>query len=215
MPLVAKETGNGKDFDPVPEGVHIGVCYLVADLGTHHDERWNKDKHEVVIGWEIPTERIEIERDGQTVDLPRAISRRFTLSLSERANLRPILEGWRGRSFTADELAGFDLANVVGKACQLQVLHNVSQSNGKTYGNVANVMAMPKGAPAPETENAPQYYSIDEHGAAIPENLPEWIVEVIHKSHEWAELTGGNGAAAPADDAAPDFSDADDESLPF
>ena len=209
MSLLAKEMGGGRDFEPLPEGVHIAVCYAVVDLGTHDDEYKgvHKDRHEILIGWEVPAERIELERDGQMVDLPRAISRRFTLSLSEKSNLRPFLQSWRGKAFTADELAGFDLAVLIGAPCQLQVLHAVSKSNGKTYANISAIMPMPKGAAAPECENAPQYYSVDDHGAAIPENIPDWMAEIIRSSYEYAELAG-----TTTEDAAPDFTD---ETLPF
>ena len=38
MGLIAKEMGGGKDFDPLPEGIHLGVCYAVVDIGTHHND---------------------------------------------------------------------------------------------------------------------------------------------------------------------------------
>ena len=213
MPLIAQET-SGKTFDPIPEGVHIATCYAVVDLGTHTDEFKGRtiDRHEILLGWEVPAERIELERDGQMVDLPRAISRRFTLSLSEKSNLRPFLQSWRGKAFTAAELEGFDVAKLLGAPCQLQVLHKTG-NNGKTYANVTAIMPLPKGTVAPEYENNHQFYAIPDNGLDIPENIPDWMCDVIRESHEWAELAG-NGAATVAD-AAPDFTDADDESLPF
>ena len=214
MPLIAQET-SGKTFDPVSEGVHIAGCYGVVDLGTHTDEYkgTTRDRHEVVFLYEIPDERIDLDRDGETVNLPRAISRRMTLSLSEKSNMRPYLESWRGKKFTRDELGGFDLSRLPGAFCQLQVLHNVSASNGRTYANIASIMPLPKGQTPPPLENDVQFYSIADHGTDIPENIPDWMCEIIRESHEWAELAG-NGAATVAD-AAPDFTDSDDESLPF
>jgi hypothetical protein len=63
MGLVAKDKG-GKGFDPVPEGTHNAVCYALIDLGTHLDEKFGNRNHKLVIIFEIPTERIEIEKDG-------------------------------------------------------------------------------------------------------------------------------------------------------
>ena len=57
-------------------------------------------------------------------DRPAAISKEFTLSLHERANLRRVLISWRGRQFTAEELGGFELANVLGANAMLNVVHN-------------------------------------------------------------------------------------------
>jgi len=160
MALMAKSDGEGKHFDPVPEGPHIAVCYLVADLGTHHDDRYDKDTHRVLIGWEIPDERITITRDGEELDLPRVISQRYTLSLHEKANLRKDLEAWRGKRFTDKELGGFDLQQVLEVGCQLQVIH--TQKEEKTYANIGALMALPKGVKAPKTENEPLWFSFQE-----------------------------------------------------
>jgi hypothetical protein len=175
MGLVAKDKGGG--FDPVEAGVHHAICYGVVDLGTQFSEVYNNETHKVLIVWELPFERIVIE--GK--DLPRAISRRFTLSLGTKANLRGVLESWRGRSFTEKELEGFDLKNLLGANCQINVIHNTN--NGKTYANVSAVMPLPKGTEKRKNENEYQYFSMED-GIEIPDNLPEWMRDVISKSSE-------------------------------
>ena len=150
MSLIAKETGEKKHFDPVSAGVHLGVCSAVIDLGTHHNELFDKDAHKVLITWEIPSERIEVEKDGKKLDLPRVISKTFTLSLHAKASLRQTLEAWRGRAFTKEELNGFDLKNVLGTSCQIQVLHQ--EKGDKTFANVGSVMPLISGMTAPRLE---------------------------------------------------------------
>ena len=192
MALMAKSDGEGKHFDPVPEGPHIAVCYLVADLGTHHDDRYDKDTHRVLIGWEIPDERITITRDGEELDLPRVISQRYTLSLHEKANLRKDLEAWRGKRFTDKELGGFDLQQVLEVGCQLQVIH--TQKEEKTYANIGALMALPKGVKTPKTENEPLWFSFQEstvEDIGIPEGMHDWIVNIIKDSQEYEALTSG------------------------
>ena len=44
--------------------------------------------------------------------IARTISATYTLSLGERSNLRKMLESWRSRAFTPEELQGFDLEKV-------------------------------------------------------------------------------------------------------
>ena len=73
MGIVMKDEGGS--FTPCPAGNHIGVCYSIIDLGTQHNEKWNKDEHKICIMWELPLLRIQIEDNGTTVDKPRAISR--------------------------------------------------------------------------------------------------------------------------------------------
>jgi len=197
MGLIAKENGGG-NFDPVPEGVHLATCYSIFDLGTHFDEKFGKSAHSIVICWELPQERIDVEKDGERMNLPRAISKKYTLSLNEKANLRRDLQTWRGRAFTPEELAGFDLAKVLGKSCQLQVIHTVKGE--KTYSNIAAIMTLPKGSTPPPIENPQRFYSINDNGENIPDGTPEWIKEIIRASDEWGCFTPrtqsqGGGAA--------------------
>ena len=124
MGLIASDKGGG-DYKPTEEGVHLAVCYGVIDLGHQHNEKFQKDEHKILIQWELPNLRIDIKDNGETVSKPRAISRRFTLSLGEKSHLRPFLESWRGKKFTGGELAEFDITKLIGVNCQLQVLHQV------------------------------------------------------------------------------------------
>jgi hypothetical protein len=212
MPLIATETGNG-NFSPVPEGVHLAVCCWLADLGTQYSEAYGNSSRKIVVAFELPEERIEI--DGE--DKPRIISRQFTLSLHEKAALRAFLEAWRGRRFTTDELAGFDLGNVLGKPCQLQILHR--DSGGKTYSNIASVMPPPKGSKVPETELEQVLFSLDDCNPSqplmqqIPEQLPEWIANLIAGSDEGKAWGSNSATEPPAAPEQPEFNP--DDEIPF
>lgn len=171
MSLTAKDTPS--TFELPPEGTHIAVCYLVVDLGLQPNSfDANKPKHKVLIGWETPEEKM---KDGR----PFAISSIYTISLNEKAVLRQHLESWRGRKFTEQELAGFNLRNVLGAACQISVVHNTAP-NGKTYANVAAVMALPKGMQKPAPVNKPVAYDTSEPDPAALDALPEWIQNKIN-----------------------------------
>jgi len=117
-------------FTPAPEGLHQAVCVDVHDIGLQKTP-WG-EKHKVLIVWQI--EQVN-EETGKRFDV-RSF---YSLSLSEKANLRRDLECWRGRKFTEDELAGFDLEKLLGANCQLQVVHNLSDE-GKTYANVQAIV---------------------------------------------------------------------------
>ena len=201
------------NIEPISEGVHIGVCNAVVDMGTHHEERWDKDVHKVLIWWEIPAERIkfEDEKTGVVTDKPRVISKNYNLSLHEKADLRKHLEAIRGQKFTKEELEGFDLKHIMGSGAQIQVVHN--KKDDKTYANIETIMALPKGQKPAEPENDPLYFSLEE-GADIPDSMPEWIVEKITARMEWqamkkasGENQGGPEVVAPENQ--------EDDSLPF
>ncbi|MFC1453162.1 phage replication initiation protein, NGO0469 family [Verrucomicrobiota bacterium] len=216
-PLTVRENAGGH-IDPVEAGVYVGVCYGLIDLGTQENKVFGGEAHKVLVQWELPECRGTFEKDGEEQDLPRVISTKYTLSLSEKANLRKDLESWRGRKFTADELQGFDLKAILGAPCQLQVVHETSR-DGRTFANVAAIMALPKGTPRPEKpENPLAFFSFEEAGdkPEIPE-VPDWVRNIITESKEWRELMSGVPAEAQTEtDAGPAEPRTDEEdNIPF
>ena len=184
MGLMASDKRDG-GFDMTEEGVHLAVCYGVIDLGQQHNPKFDNWPHKVMIQWELPKLRIDVKEGERTVSKPRAISRRFTLSLSEKSHLRPFLESWRGKKFNFEELMGFDIGNLIGANCLLQVLHQ--EYNEKTYANVHTIMPIPKGADKTLPENPTIFYSMEDHGLDFPKSIPEWIQGIIMKSKEYNE----------------------------
>jgi hypothetical protein len=137
MPIIAKKTG-GSTFEPAPPGVHAAVCVDVVDLGIL-EVVWKgqkKKQHKVRIAWQIGEDRPE---DGK----PYLVQKRYTLSLSEKAALRADLESWRGKPFTRDEEAGFDLETIIGAPCMMNVVQETR--DGNTYSNIKAIMPLPKG----------------------------------------------------------------------
>jgi hypothetical protein len=196
MSLTAKEK-NGLEIEPIPAGVYAAVCYSVIDLGTHPNPTFGNETHKVLIQWEVPEVRGEFERDGVKSNKPRAISKRYTLSLSEKANLRRDLESWRGRKFTPQQLTGFDLQTLLGAACQLQIVHETNKE-GRTYATIAAIMALPKGMPRLKPENPLTFFSFEEAGQQpeLPDGLPEWVANIVHESKEWRTALNGGTATS-------------------
>lgn len=178
MGVIARDTGGG-DFTPVPEGTHLAICNMVVDLGLQETTFKGevKIKPQVYVRWELPHERMNwTDKDGQEHEGPMVIGKVYTLSLSEKANLRKDLEGWRGKRFTEDELKGFDLLNLLGKGCQVTVTHR--EKEDRTYANVNGVAGWPKGTPKPETtEVSILKYASDDTGDF--DDLPEWLRKKI------------------------------------
>lgn len=169
--------GGGGDFKRAPAGSHIAVCNLVADCGLQPgSQAFPAPKRKVYIRFEIPAERVEYEKDGKTMEGPLTIGSFYTASMNEKATLRKHLEGWRGRKFTDDEAAAFDVSKIIGKACMISVVE--SENGGKTYSNIAGIGSLPKGMPVPEAENDLLLYDADS-GAAQYDLLPKWLKEKI------------------------------------
>lgn len=217
MALLAKDKG-GTDYEPLSTGMHHAVCYGIIDLGTQPGGQF-EPKRKVAFLWEVPSERIKFEKDGVKKDLPRGISAIFTLSLSQKSKLRPMLESWRGRAFTAEELAGFDLKSVLGANCFLNVVHQPGkgQNAGKTYANVASVNPLAKGMAKLKAENHPVFFSLDECGDTItvPDTVPDWLKGKIMQSEEAMKEQRKNGSPEPTEEEMANTSGSVDEDVPF
>lgn len=177
-------SSSGGDFKPIPEGNYIAVCVRVIDLGTQMTSFKGADslKRKVLIAWEVP----EVEVDWEGEKQPALVMSSYTASLHDKANLRQHLEAWRGRRFTDDELKGFDLKNVLGKGCQIQVLH----SEDGAYANVKAIMALPKGSASPAPIHPLINFDLDAFSEGVYETLSDKLKGKIAQSPEYKQATG-------------------------
>lgn len=98
------DAGSG-NYEQPPVGTHLARCIKVIDIGTQKGEFQGKVtmKRQVIIGWELPNETMT---EGEHAGKPFGVSKFYTASLNEKANLRADLANWRGRDFTPQELGG-------------------------------------------------------------------------------------------------------------
>ena len=203
MSLVARQ---GNSIDPIEAGNHHGICVAVIDLGTQYNDKFKKEQPKVMITWEL----IDFPIESDNGDGFRLISREYTAVLSEKSNLYADLISWRGRDFTPEELEGFNIKNVLGANCLVNVV-NITKNN-KTYSNVTAVAKLPKGMTAKKGIYQ-LIYDMDEDVENIPEGVPDWIKDKIKKSREWIALSGTQDDDRPATDDDVDMDDSD--SIPF
>lgn len=204
----AKETG--KDFKPLPSGSHVARCFASISLGTQQSPMYPAS-FKMMLMWEVPGEAIEI--DGKPA--PMTISREYTLSLSEKANLRHDLQSWRGREFTEKELEGFQVEKVVGQPCMLSVIHRQTAKK-KTYAAVSSIGGLPKGVQCPPQWHKAIIYEID-HGKNDAFNaLPKWIQAKIEACEEWQSPASEASQESPVHEPEPDPAEEGGDSLvPF
>jgi len=173
--------GGGGDFEQCPAGSFAARCYQIIDLG-HQTFEWKgeaKVAPKVRITWELN----EMMSDGR----PFSISREYTASIGDKANLRKDLEAWRGRPFSAEELRNFSLENVLGAPCLLGIVHKPSKDNSKVYANVGSIMALPKGMPSPELVNPAVKFDIGTFDKKVFDGLSSYVQKKILMSKELEE----------------------------
>lgn len=185
MSLIAKKKSSAA-VPPIAAGTYVGVCVGVVDVGEQKNETFGTFSPKVTFIFEIASERVVVDDESR----PRWLSETYTSSLNEKSNLYKTLMSWRGRGFTEEELDGFDLAQMVGKPCQLQVLV-VQKKDGSECNKIAGVFGLPKGLPAPKPENPLMTYQVEDGENEVFLTLPEWIRERIKKSTEWRASHNG------------------------
>lgn len=209
-------TNKGGDFTPVPSGIHHAVCYAVIDLGTQPSQMFAPSR-KVLIMWELPHERGDFkDQSGHVKNLPRAMSKEYTLSTGAKSNLRRDLESWRGRPFTTEEANAFEVGVLAGKNCQLNVTHKPSRDGSKTYANVTSIVPLSKGVASIKPENPILVWDLPKSGPiTFPPTLPEWIQTKIKGSEEYLESVNPQ-RQEPSEEQMANVSDAGlDDSIPF
>ena len=205
----------GGNFERCPPGMHLARCYRIIDLGTQKSEYMGQVKylHKVMLGWEIhgtdDAGKPLLMKDNR----PFAIFKNYTLSWSDKANLRLDLQSWRGRPFTQEEMRKFDLKNVLGAFCMLNIIERPG-NDGKTYTNVNGVTPVPaiiKQNGLPEGVNKLELFNLNEPDMAMFETFSDNLKNKIKSSPEWERL---QGKAAPAAAPIPDATVEDDD-IPF
>lgn len=207
----------GGNFERCPSGMHLARCYRIVDLGTQKSEYMGQTKylHKLMIGWEIHGS----DDAGQPLKMndgrPFAIFKNYTLSWSEKANLRLDLQSWRGKPFTQEEMRRFDLNNILGVWCMLNVIEREGQ-NGKTYANINGVTPVPaiiKQNGLPQGVNKTEMFNLQEPDMVLFETFSDNLKAKITSSPEWQKL---QGKAAPAPNSAPAGSaEEEDDDIPF
>ena len=127
------------EFTPHPEtdGMVKGVIVDITPLKEVETQYGPKEVFQIVFETEVEND------EGKRFCV---WSRRFTPSLSERANLRKELKKIMGRDFTALELKGFDVEALVGFGVNLLIHHEVG-TNGTTYATIAFIGPDKSGSP--------------------------------------------------------------------
>jgi hypothetical protein len=176
-------TSSNQKKEIVPSGTHFARCYSMIHIGVVEWEFQGEKKfnNKVRLTWELPYEM----RDFGGEQKPLVISKEYTLSMHEKSNLRKDLEMWRGKVFTNKELGSFDVTDLLGKTCNLSVIHKVAK-NGNEFAQVGGVSAIQKGVEVLEQFNPTFIFNYGDHfDLDWLDSQPEWIQEQIKSSEDY------------------------------
>lgn len=188
--------------EAVPAGSHISRCVglvVIGDVTSFNKIKGqNETKPKVSLEFELP--EITHEYDGK--EEPRIISRRYNLTLHENSALFADLCSWRGKKFTAEELKGFDLRNILGAPAMLNVTHETR--DGKEYANIANISPCHKSIVVPAAVTPLRKLGYGEDWSwEVFEGLPKFLKELMMTTPQFKAIESQRpGGALPAAEAA-------------
>lgn len=189
MPIIAPTKPKIEKKLP-PEGPTIGRCYSVIYMGTIDSSYQGKPrkKARLRITFELP-EHMDVFNPERGQE-PFVVSRNFTFTMQEKGHLRPFLEAWRGKKFTDEEAAAFDIAKLAGQPAMLTIAHQKSEDGQTTYANITSVSPIHKSmlAQVPPQLNQSVVYNVAEHDSRAYSFLPDWMKDEIAKSDEWKAM---------------------------
>ena len=183
-----KAPRSDSNYEPMPSGNHLARLYQIIYIGTIPVE-WQgatKFQYKVRIGFEFPNEtKVFNEEKGEQ---PYVLSNEYTLSMSPKGKLRPMIESWLGKKLTDSEAADFDLDELLGKEAMVNVVHKEG-NDGNTYANIATVGPLMKGSECPAPVNPPIIFGYGKDwDQRFFESLPDFIKTKITSSREYGEM---------------------------
>jgi hypothetical protein len=221
-PIKASSKGGGKDFELVPAGTHFAICIGIYYLGVQAVtfEGETKEQPKVYFRFEIPDIQIEYEKNGQKVKGPAIIGREFTLNIGDKSNLGPFIANWRGKEFTKEEAEEYDVTSLLGKVCNLGVIHKTK--GDKTYANISSAGKILKiqqdsivsGTLSAEPHNPLMIFNADSPDPEVYEKLPKFLKQKIDNRITTTK-TGKPLDAKKVDAREPGSDDEFDDQIPF
>lgn len=206
-----------KEFEKHPPGTVATICTKVLDMGTHWNEK--KDKNERKL--RIDFESTELMKTGDYEGKPFLLINNFNFSMYQNSRLCQFIEAWLGRKFVDQKEAdGFDLDALLGKTALCNVIHS---DDGK-WVNIGSIMPIPAGMTAPVPVGELLTFSCDVPDSVTLKKLSPKVQEKINASHEimnpskgvdlyHAKPTGAVGDIPPGFDPAP-TGPIDEDSMP-
>ena len=164
--ITAEDNGFEKtaDYEQIKESTYIATCIQVIDLGTQKNYFFGKDKpdakkkaaeykKEIMFVFELD----ELMQDGRPFFITATYEKVFykTDKSNAKNSLQYLLEKWRGKECTPDELKRFNLSNVLGVPCNMTVkLKDKPDTKGRYWPLIEAVSSLrkPKEAVPPINE---------------------------------------------------------------
>lgn len=202
MAIIAKNTAQTREL--IETGLHVARCFKMIELGTCTENVMGQIKQlqKVNLTWELPLlTKVFDEAKGPQ---PLVISKEYTVSMGEKANLRKALESWRGKPFTEEQAKSFDITILLGQPCMLNITHKPSKADAsKIYEEISAITPPMKGLTIPAQVNPSVELSYDKWNEKMFEELPQFIKDKMVTTPEYLQMRNPNKDKFVGEDGQP------------
>lgn len=220
MPLNMNEIPktSSKQRALITAGQHAARIVRVIDFGLQTQRPYKGEEKspafEIMIEFEFPDERIEIEGESR----PMWKSRKIKVSSDERS----ICYKWYNKLDPENVHRG-DWSKLVGKECAVLIVHEKGKNNneGRVFDKIGDIMPIMKGMKVPPLENDPVVFDLGSPDMEVFASFPEWMQNKIKENLQFdgsklqTALEGrSNKYTARAEGDGPEDYDSDDDYAP-
>lgn len=173
-----------------PAGTHKARCVGLIQIGTVPVE-WQgevKQLEKIRLTFELPEELHKFKEEEE--EKPVVISQEYTLSMGEKSNLRPIIEGIIGTALLQNEAESFDVETILGMPCLLSIKHKVSEKTKNKFAVVDTTAPLMKGMTVPEAINPIKVLTYERWNQEEFDKLPSFIQDKMKTSKQYIEKFG-------------------------
>ena len=188
MGLTPPKTQGKSTRKPMKAGVYPATCIGIYGIGTHEEtyQGETNKRNKVILNFEFPKIRREIDVDGEKKDIPQTKAAWYTFSYFHMATLAKHLNTWRGKELTKMEENTFDLFSMLGKNALVTITNKTDDDGNIINDKVSGIMGLMDGMEAFPPELKTSHFSFIDHGKNIPDLVPDWVKTKIMASQEWA-----------------------------
>ena len=191
MAKVSDYTNNTpkKDYGRIGEGTFMGRVVTVILLGRHNKTNWKTGEQEyyddgnpvvqsvAFVNFELPTERIQVEKEDETLDLPRWAMKEYAISAHEKSGFRALFSAC-GKNVEKDEIESI---------INSPLFVNVGSTKNKK-DKITGVGKLMKGMECPELENEPYFFDPYNPDPEVWKRVPNFIKEKIKEANDFGQM---------------------------
>lgn len=185
-------TPSNKKKGRIEEGTYVARITQLIDLGTQESdyEGLVKNRHEIMVTFEFPTETINIKGEEK----PRWLSKNYTVSSHEKAAILTLMSSADPEGKHTN--GGRNLTGLLGLPLMVSV-GSTKTGNAK----VQSVAKLMKGVSVAELSKPGVVFDLSSTDRTVFDTLPDWVQEKVRLSIDYHNTVFAKGLAATIDDS--------------